>query len=521
MKTSSCFVAFSLAGTALTYQINTPMKMLSRSASDSLQPRAENSTLVSPDGLMELISIDDLIGSAQKLEDFAYSYSSRNRVFGGQAHNDTINYIYDELVATGYYDVYFQEQVQEYSQSNVSLTANGEDQGAESMTYSPSGNVTAELILVSNLGCDASDFPDEVEGNIALILRGTCTFSDKCALAGVAGALGAVIYNNVEGSFSGTLGGSSSSIGSYVPVVGISQANGTTLVSALPLNATLYVSSLTENRTTYNVIAETKSGNHDMVIMSGGHTDSVEAGPGINDDGSGIIGNLIVAKALTHFSITNAVRFGFWTAEEFGLLGSSYYTENLNATEISRIKGYLNMDMIASPNYVYGIYDGDGDAFNSSGPAGSGDIELKFQEYFNKSGLAYNASAFDGRSDYYGFIEAGIASGGLFTGAEDLKSEEEAALFGGEAGVAYDVNYHAAGDNMTNLAKVAFEVNTKAIAYVIGTYAADMDSLTNSTVSIASRKGRRGISPGQPSYFPRRSAGKTPGKVNGEWIARY
>lgn len=239
-----------------------------------------------------------------------------------------------------------------------------------------------------------------------------------------------------------------------------------------------------------NVIAETVGGNKDSVLVIGGHSDSVFAGPGINDDGSGIIGILEVAEQLTGYAVNNSVRLGFWAGEEFGLLGSYYYTGNLTAEEAAKIRLYLNFDMIASPNYIYGIYDGDGSAFNQSGPAGSAEAETFFEDFFAANDLNSVPTDFSGRSDYAGFLDLGIASGGLFTGAEVVKTEEEQALFGGEAGVAYDVNYHQAGDNVTNLALDAFEWNTKAIAAAVAEYATSFESLgpANTTVTVNKKR---------------------------------
>jgi aminopeptidase Y len=126
---------------------------------------------------------------------------------------------------------------------------------------------------------------------------------------------------------------------------------------------------------------------------------------------------------------------------------------------------------IASPNYVNAIYDGDGSAFNLSGPAGSAEIEAFFENYFSGAGANFTATAFDGRSDYGPFLDVGIPSGGLFTGAEENKTEEEALLFGGTAGIALDQCYHAACDNVTNLNLEAFELHGKAIADSVATYA--------------------------------------------------
>lgn len=200
-------------------------------------------------------------------------------------------------------------------------------------------------------------------------------------------------------------------------------------------------------------------------------------GPGINDDGSGTIGLLTVAKALADFRLNNAVRFGFWTGEEFGLLGSTYYVDHLSTEDRDKVRLYLNYDMIASPNYANLIYDGDGSSFNISGPAGSAEIEALLQKFFDDQGIPHVPTAFDGRSDYQAFIDNAIPAGGIFSGAEEVKTKEQARMFGGVAGDAYDPNYHGAGDNMTNLALDAFYRNTRGVAYSLATYAASTDSL--------------------------------------------
>lgn len=203
----------------------------------------------------------------------------------------------------------------------------------------------------------------------------------------------------------------------------------------------------------------------------------VKKGPGINDDGSGTVALLNIAKALTKFRLKNAVRFGFWTAEEFGLLGSTFYVESLPAEELAKIRLYLNFDMIASNNYANLIYDGDGDAFNQTGPAGSAEIEALFEGYFDRLGEAHFPTAFDGRSDYLAFIDAGIPAGGIFSGADGIKTEEEVALFGGTAGIPYDPFYHQPNDTLANMNLEAYERNAKGAAFAIGTYAASVASL--------------------------------------------
>lgn len=435
--------------------------------------------LVSSEKIQELINIDDLLAGSNKFQSIAKA-NDGNRAFGGPGHKATVDYIFDTLSATNYYTVTKQSFVAPFSAGSAKLTSAGSDVPAKIMTYTPGGTVEGSFVKVANLGCNAEDYPAEVAGNIALISRGECTFAAKSLGAKAAGAGGAVIYNNVDdGTLSGTLGEQSDK---YAPVVGITKAAGETIITALangPVQGKLVVNSIMENRTTHNVIAETKEGDHENVLVVGGHTDSVFEGPGINDDGSGTIGILNVAVALSKFKVKNAIRFGFWSAEEYGLLGSYAYMRSLNSSdaEVAKMRGYINCDMIASPNYILGIYDGDGSAFGVTGPAGSDVIEKDFEDFFKSKGSASVPTDFSGRSDYAAFIENGVPSGGLFTGAEEIMTEEEAALFGGEAGQPYDINYHAVGDTVDNLNKDAFLINTKAIAHSVAKYAVSFESL--------------------------------------------
>ncbi|KAF6822197.1 aminopeptidase [Colletotrichum plurivorum] len=444
---------------------------------------------VESEKLQELIIIEDLLAGSQKLQDIADAHGG-NRAFGGGGHNATVDWLVEELEKLDYFDVYKQPFTENFAGSKVSLTVGGAAVDARPMTYTPSGEAAGvPLVNVANVGCEASDYPAAVSGAVALVSRGSCNFAVKAELGGAAGAAAVLVYNTEPGPVAGTLGEANDA---YAPAIGISQDQGKAFAASLAAGEELLVDinvvSIIEDRVNYNVIAETRGGDHDNVLMIGGHSDSVFAGPGINDDGSGTVGVLTVAKALTQFTTKNAVRLGFWGAEEYGKLGSYFYVKQLNGSdeEVSRIRAYLNFDMIASPNPKLAIYDGDGSAFNFSGPAGSDVIEKDFEEFFESKGLGHVPTEFNGRSDYAAFIENGIPSGGLFTGAEGLKTEAEAALFGGEAGVAYDVNYHLIGDDITNLDNDAYLVNTKAIAHTVAKYAMSWESLP--PVDLAKRR---------------------------------
>ncbi|KAF2866386.1 hypothetical protein BDV95DRAFT_631839 [Massariosphaeria phaeospora] len=472
MRTASLFAAAGVIAPALCNSKRTP--------------------IVSSEQLVKLVKLEDLLAGSQKLQDFADAHGG-NRAFGGGGHNATVDWLAEELEKTGYYDVVKQPFVELFSAATVDFSAGGADYKVEYMTYGPSspGTVTAPLIAANNIGCTAADFPAEVTGKLVVIKRGECPFQTKALNAKAAGAAGAIIYNNIAGALSGTLG----AVGDYAPTVGTSLEVGETLLAGIAsgVEGSLFVETIQENRTNYNVIAETKGGDKNNVLVLGGHSDSVFAGPGINDDGSGSIGVLTVAKALTQFKVKNAVRFAFWGAEEFGKLGSFYYLKSLNGTlggsaaEVAKIRAYLNFDMIASPNYVLGIYDGDGSAFNFSGPAGSNTIERDFEEFYENRGLPHVPSLFTLRSDYAAFLENGIPSGGLFTGAEELKTAEEAQLFGGEAGVALDANYHQPGDTVENLAHDAYLLNSQSIANSVGKYAVSFEGIPRANATIRKR----------------------------------
>jgi Zn-dependent M28 family amino/carboxypeptidase len=193
--------------------------------------------------------------------------------------------------------------------------------------------------------------------------------------------------------------------------------------------------------------------------MAGAHLDSVPAGPGINDNGSGSATLLETALQMAELGVEprNAVRFAWWGAEEAGLIGSQFYVDSLSKSAAKDIELYLNFDMIGSPNYARFVYDGDGSAFGIKGPAGSAGIEEVFEDFFASQGLASEPTAFDGRSDYDAFITAGIPAGGLFTGAEDNKTADQVPLYGGLATfdgevVAYDPCYHQACDSLDPIA---------------------------------------------------------------------
>jgi Zn-dependent M28 family amino/carboxypeptidase len=239
----------------------------------------------------------------------------------------------------------------------------------------------------------------------------------------------------------------------------------------------------------------------------------VPEGPGINDNGSGSAAILEIAKELDdEFDVNdvdrrrddddddksdsdededgderriaddgedeglrNRVRFIWFGAEEQGLFGSEFYVSSLPAEELAKIDLMINFDMIGSPNFVRFVYDGDGSAgLSDPAPRGSEAIEQVFLDYFASQGLANEPTALDGRSDYDSFAVAGIPVGGLFTGAEEIKTPEQAVVYGGTAGEQYDPCYHEACDTYDGtgvpLALQALDEMADATAHAVATF---------------------------------------------------
>ncbi|MBT2419200.1 M28 family peptidase [Streptomyces sp. ISL-22] len=211
-------------------------------------------------------------------------------------------------------------------------------------------------------------------------------------------------------------------------------------------------------RTGYNLIADWPGGDTNQVLMAGSHLDSVSSGAGINDNGSGSAAVLETALAVSRagYQPTKHLRFAWWGAEELGLVGSRYYVNNLSAANRAKIRGYLNFDMIGSPNPGYFVYDDD--------PA----IEKTFKDYYAGLGVPTEIETEgDGRSDHAPFKSAGVPVGGLFTGASRTKTAAQVAKWGGTSGQAFDRCYHSSCDTTSNINDTALDRNSDAIAYAV------------------------------------------------------
>ncbi|MFB7054408.1 M28 family metallopeptidase [Streptomyces vinaceus] len=423
-----------------------------------------------------------------------------NRAAGTPGHAASAAYVHDTLKKAGYevsyqdFDIYEAHTKTERTTVLAGVDGAPRELPTAAFTFTrstPAGGLVAPLALArvdETPGCTADDYASGTfTGKIALVKRGSCTFVEKQKAAAAAGALGVIVYNH-----SGTTpvrGGFSSPDEGVIPSAGLSLADGEALAAAAAKGEVTVRLDLDQEhvkKTTRNVIAETRGGRSDRVVTVGSHLDSVPEGPGINDNGSGSAGLLEVALKLADEGANkkgkgpaNKVRFAWWSAEELGLLGSEHYVAQLSEKQKKDIALYLNFDMIASPNPAQFVYDGDDSdrTGEGAGPAGSAQIEALINGFLDKKHKPHEGSDFDGRSDYGPFIANGIPAGGTFTGAEGIKTAEQAKRYGGTAGAPYDPNYHGAGDTLKNLDLKAFDTNLDVIAHAVGTYAQDLSSL--------------------------------------------
>jgi len=456
----------------------------------------QNRVNETPARLIECVTLDSVREHQAALQAIA-DENNGTRVSGSAGYDRSVDYVAGKLRDAGYIVTVQPFDFQTFIELSPTVLQHISPLAGpvanRIMSYSGSGDVTAPVSTLSVItGCNPADFAGFTPGHIALISRGACTFAIKATNAYSAGATGVIIYNNVPGTLNGTLGnGFTLDIG----VTSVTEDVGAELaaLTSTGLVMRLKTDTFRGMATAHNVLADSRSGDPSNVVMAGAHLDSVNAGPGINDNGSGSAALLEVALQMAKVKPRNQLRFAWWGAEESGLVGSNYYVNNLSSPEQDRISLYLNFDMIGSPNHVFFIYDGDdSDGVGApAGPEGSAEIEKVFESYFVQRGLPAKGTDFSGRSDYGPFIAVGIPSGGLFTGAEGIKTAEEAALWGGTAGQQYDPCYHLACDTFANNNDVALEVNAGAVAYAISTLSAK--SQTN--------RGRRPPSAHQPEFW--------------------
>ena len=434
--------------------------------------------------LRERVSTDAMMAHLSKLQEIADA-NDGNRASGTPGYAASVAYVADALRSKG-----FEVQLPEFElrlpfADAPTVTVGGAEFAAKPLEYTigtPPDGVSGPLLgarVEDTPGCTATDYDGlPVTGAVVLVDRGRCPFAAKQAAAAERGAVALIVANNIDGEQSSATLGKDTQV--RIPVIGVSKADGARM-RAQPGETTIKLNAGVRTMKTRNIIAQTKTGSTGDVVMVGAHLDSVPAGPGINDNGSGVAAVLETALQLgSSPDVPNAVRFAFWGAEEIGLLGSANYVQSLDVGALKDIALYLNVDMIASPNPGYFTYDGDQSApLNPEEspprvPEGSAGIERTLAGYLKSAGKTPQDTSFDGRSDYDGFSRAGIPVGGVFSGALTDMTEEQAQLWGGTAGQPFDPNYHQKTDTLDRIDRTALDINGKAVADAVGLYAQDL-----------------------------------------------
>ncbi len=425
----------------------------------------------------DAVTLANILSHQQELQSIADA-NGGTRAAGTPGYDASVAYVRQQLEAAGYtvtlqpfsYIRFEKLGPSLLGQLVPSAVAYVDGTDFEVMTHSEAGDVTAPVTAVdldlglgnaSTSGCEAADFAGFPVGDIALLQRGACSFSLKAENAAAAGAVGVIIFNQGNtpartGLFFGTLG---EPFSGGIPVVSATYDRGVEWATTLGLTMRMLTNVSRAPVNTVNVLAETANGDPGNIVMVGAHLDSVFAGPGINDNGSGVATSLEIARQIAGVEIQNKVRFAWWGAEEAGLLGAFHYLSLLTPEETGRISDYLELEMLGSPNFVRFVLD-------TGEP-----IQTTLEEYYDAAGLPYELIPSNGRTAAFWFEAQQVRTGGIFGGAEGIKTADQALVYGGTAGEQYDPCYHLACDTSDNRSDQGLDQMSDAAAHAVLTLA--------------------------------------------------
>ncbi|MDQ3086367.1 MAG: M20/M25/M40 family metallo-hydrolase [Actinomycetota bacterium] len=358
-----------------------------------------------------------------------------NRAAGTAGYGGSVDHVRAELKRAGYSPRVVGFPFVEYRESvekGIQIAPIRRELRVEALDYSPStpkGGLRARVVAAGN-GCEPGDF-EGVRGFIALARRGACFFAVKARNAHNAGAIALLVFNSEPGLFDGTLGDPRAS---PIPAAAIDGAVGPELAVSSSSMVELELVTHRRRSTSQNVIADTHNGAR-RVLMVGAHLDSVLVGPGINDNATGVVALLEIARVVRKRYPELAVRFGFWGAEELGLFGSRAYA---STADRRRIVGYLNFDVLGSPSPERTVYKG-------------GPFAARWLEHFERRGLRVGQIDVGGRSDHFPLDQAGVPTGGLFAGGYPC--------------------YHRACDRLANVDLAVLDELAAAAAFGVASFA--------------------------------------------------
>ena len=454
------------------------------------------------DALRDEIDIDGIAADLDRLQSITDQHGGA-RPAGSESYLAAADFVAGELRAAGF-DVELQTVdlpvFRQTAPTTLEITGAGarafEDiHDFKAMLFSASGDVTAPVFALGynpaaapgdagGLGCNAADWAGVPAGAIVLVQPANCRRHDVVVQAQSAGALAIVTAYPAWTRDTVLRPTLIDPADIRIPAVGVTAEVGAALNDAAAADAKVHlaVHTSSEDGTSVNVIAETPWGDPAHVIMLGGHLDSVIDGPGMNDNGSGTMTVLAIARALAALHASGGapaspapgqawkVRVAFWTGEEIGLWGSRAYVGSLD--DRGSLQAYLNFDMVGSANGVREVYDGAASSRPSEGLVISG----LFSRALDDAGLAWQSVPLGGSSDHFSFDLAGIPTGGLFSGANEIKTQAQAGLFGGEANAPEDPCYHLACDTADRIDATLLAELAHAAAWATGALASgDVD----------------------------------------------
>jgi Zn-dependent M28 family amino/carboxypeptidase len=432
------------------------------------------------------VTADGMYTHLRKLQEIADA-NRGSRAEGTPGYDASVDYVVQVLKDKGF-DVQTPEfeRLDRTEGGNPTLTVAGRgyhvDQASLLVTTPPGGLNAITLRPQKAPGCTAAEYGTvSVRGAIAVVDDTGCSVGDKQSAAVAKGAVGLLVV-----SAPGT-GGSPAGLftpGYYqrltVPV-GVIDNDADAALRRTNAPVRLVLDSKPVMVKSRNVVAQTKTGDTKSVVLAGAHLDSSVRSPGINDNGSGVAALLEAASALgSQPRITNAVRFAFWGSEAEG---PTKYVRGLARDGLDDIAMYISVEMLGSPNAGYFTYDGDQsgqpnpDVPSQTVPAGSAGVERTLAGYLNLAGVRPADMPLSRTTDYGPFLAAGIPVGGVTAGSSQRKTEVQARLWGGRAGVAFDPNYHTARDTVDNIDRQALSVMGQATAFAVVTYAQSVEGV--------------------------------------------
>ncbi|MFG3260351.1 M20/M25/M40 family metallo-hydrolase [Streptomyces sp. NPDC048172] len=413
------------------------------------------------------------------------------RSAGSPAYAVSAEYVKKKLTAAGY-DVRVQrfsfpdfEPLRETAAATGPVSRELHPLMAEFSSSTPEGGVHAGLAVLPGSGCTAEEYEQAAaRGRIALVQGKGCAVDQKQRVAKEAGARLVLLNTGAPGADLRQRYFTTPSADA-IPAATLSRRESEQLTAdaatGKPVTLQVDLRGRQKRTRTFNLLADTPTGDPGRKVVVGAHLDGGREGPGIDDNATSAAMVLETALRLAPHAgqVRNQVRFAFWGAEERAVLGSRHYVESLSPSELKSHALNLNFETLGASNYARMVYDGDDSdgTGTGAGPPGSDTIEREFTGYFARRGLPTVPMDFDHRSDYAPFFEAGIPTGGGSGGYDHIKTPEWERLFGGTAGQYLDPCYHQTCDRIDRIDRRFFGQYGDAMAYVTGRFAQDLSGV--------------------------------------------